>query len=160
GVVLTAPEVEKRKTEIVAWRPGVRATTTAKIAATSHLSSQTAVRDQGPRGTCVAFSNMAGMEAWLKRTQGVTRDLSENHAHQVFLTVGGGTCDPNKGVGLKSMLATRTTGVCDESAFAYTNACPDAVPEACSTAANRQRITKLYPLSWHDYTGPQFDAHN
>lgn len=154
--------LERRKAEIQAFRPGVRVVgqAAAGIAAASHLATQTPIRDQGPRGTCVAHSNTAGLEAWLRRNQNVTRDLSENHAHELFLTVGGGVCDPSKGVGLKSMLAIRTKPVCSESAFPYTSACPGAIPQACAEAADRVRLTSLHPLSWHDYTGPQFDVKN
>ena len=156
------PEIAKRKAAIEAWRPGIRPDLGgARVAIRSHVSTQTPVKDQGPRGSCVAFSNLAGMEAWLKRNQNVTKDLSENHAHELFMAVGGGTCDPDKGVGLKSMLTLRSNGVCAESLFPYTSTCPTSVPAECSGATDRVRITSLYPMSFPDMPNtPQFNALN
>ena len=132
-----------------------------KVAGANHTSTQTPVKDQGPRGSCVAFSNLAGIEAWVKRNQNVTRDLSENHAHELFLAVGGGTCDPDKGVGLKSMLALRTSGVCAEPLFPYTPTCPASTPQACTSSTERLRIASLYPLSFPGLPNqPQFDVRN
>lgn len=154
------PEIEKRKADIMAARPGIRAVR-AGIAATSHVSSQTSVKDQGPRGTCTAFANVAGMEAWVRRNQSVSLDLSENHAFQLFLAVGGGTCSPNSGLGLLSMLALRTAGVCAESLFPYSSTCPPSVPAACTNASDRLRITSLYPLSFPNMPNtPQLNALN
>ena len=49
-----------------------------------HRKSQTSVRDQGHRGTCVAFAACAELEALLKAA-GATHDLSENLAYYWFM---------------------------------------------------------------------------
>lgn len=143
-------ELEPERAKIEAWRPGVRPALEFSDTATSHLATQTPIKDQGPRGTCVAFSNMAGMEAWMKRNKNRTLDLSENHAHELFVDVGNGVCTPDGGVGLQSMLTLKTHGVCAESLFPYTSSCPSSVPSGCANAAERLRITKLLGLSFPD----------
>ena len=143
-------EIEKLRPTFARWRPGVRPSFEFSDTPTNHIPTQTPIKDQGPRGTCVAFSNMAGMEAFVKRHQNRTIDLSENHAFELFMQVGNGVCDPDKGVGLKSMLTLQTHGVCAESLFPYTNACPGSVPSACANSNDRLRITGLFPLSFPD----------
>ena len=101
-----------------------------------HKQWQTPIRDQGNRGTCVAFASLAGIEWFYKRFHGQTRDLSENHAYNVFMSKVGSNCmtDP----GLKTVDAAdylRTERVCEEVASPYVN--PKAsscsvIPAACS----------------------------
>jgi hypothetical protein len=142
------PQVDSQRAVIGAWKQGLRMPT--KLAGVNHTSTQTPVRDQGPRGTCSAFSNLAGIEAWLRRNENASKDLSENHAFDLFLKVGSGTCNPNNGAGLKSMLTLLSNGVCAESLFPYTSACPASVPAACSGSSERYRIGSIYPLSFPD----------
>lgn len=153
------PQVDAQRATISTWRQGQRVP--SKLVGVNHTSTQTPVRDQGPRSTCVAFANLAGIEAWLKRNENVTKDLSENHAHDLFLQVGSGTCNPNAGVGLVSMLTLMSNGVCAESLFPYTSSCPASVPAACSGSSERYRIGSIYPLSFPDSTKtPLLDVKN
>ena len=39
----------------------------------------TPIKSQGGYGTCWAFAAMGAMESWIKKSEGVTLDLSENH---------------------------------------------------------------------------------
>jgi hypothetical protein len=52
--------------------------------AVDHTSKQSPARDQGRRGTCIAFSTTAGLEAWDKAL-----DLSEQHAFWQMREQGG-----------------------------------------------------------------------
>lgn len=103
-----------------------------------HKAWQTPIRDQGPRGTCVAFASMAGLEWFYKRFQGKTRDLSENHTYNVFMSKVGSTCmaDP----GIKTVDAAdflKAERVCDEPQSPYvtnkTTAC-QTIPPACNVS--------------------------
>ncbi len=107
------------------------------VAVFDNRNSQTAIRDQGSRGTCTAFASMAGLEAWLKREKNVTIDLSENHAFSLFMnaadracTVAGGYTTWMTGPVLSS------NGVCTESSMPYNGSmCPASVPAGCSSSA-------------------------
>jgi hypothetical protein len=149
-------ELEKDKARIIAWKPGMRPVLEAKDTTSNHIATQSSIKDQGPRGTCVAFSNMAGMEAWMKRKHNRSLDLSENHAFELFMKAGNGVCTPDGGVGLQSMLTLQTHGVCAESLFPYTSSCPGAIPAPCSNASERLRITQLFPLSFPNDPMAQF----
>jgi C1A family cysteine protease len=85
-----------------------------------HRSTQTAIRDQGGRGTCVAFAAVAAIEAIYKRNHGQTRDLSENHAHNVFMAQEGSTCMAD--IGLQTWKAAnylKLNKICLESQSPY-----------------------------------------
>ncbi len=105
-------------------------------AVVDHASVQTAIRDQGNRGTCVAHAAMAGIESVYKRG-GTTKDLSENHAYNLFMVREGSTCvaDP----GLKTWKAGAyllLDRVCEETQSPYVNplaATCSNIPTACNT---------------------------
>lgn len=103
----------------------------------SNMAHQTPVKDQGPRGTCTAFAAVGGLEARGKR-QGVTRDLSENHAFQLFMSESGQTCTMGGGfVTWQTGPILTERGVCQEPLMPYTsNACPSSIPVACQSGGN------------------------
>jgi hypothetical protein len=115
----------------------------------SHQNEQTAVRDQGGRGTCTAFASMAGFEGWAKRIRGKTIDLSENHAFSVFKAQEGTACTVSGGYTTwKTAEALTNNGVCAESAMPYTSdACPSGVPQACSSAAGYKLVVTTHFFS-------------
>lgn len=102
-----------------------------------HKAWQTPIRDQGSRGTCVAFASMAGLEWYFKKAHSTTKDLSENHAYNMFMSKVGSTCmaDP----GIKTVNAAdylRTDRICEESQSPYVNSTSNAcanIPAACSS---------------------------
>ncbi len=103
----------------------------------SNMAQQTPVKDQGARGTCTAFAALGGLEARGKR-EGVTRDLSENHAFQLFMSESGQSCTVSGGFTTWQTGPILTErGVCAESFMPYTsNACPSSVPVSCQSSGN------------------------
>lgn len=83
-----------------------------------HRPSQTPIRFQDGRGTCVSFASLAAMEAILK-VQGQQLDLSEQYAHWMFMRLKNRNhCQDN----LKTVLSAKFLsqfGVCEESDSAY-----------------------------------------
>jgi hypothetical protein len=99
-----------------------KAQVTATLVATGvdHHSNQTAVRDQADRNTCVSFAAMAAIEAIYKKRDGVTKNLSENHAHNIFMQKEGSTCTANHGLQTWKAAGYLTTDrVCEESQSPY-----------------------------------------
>jgi hypothetical protein len=101
-----------------------------------HRGNQTAIRDQGTRGTCVAHGAVAVLESIYKKNFNQTLDLSENHAYNVFMAHEGGTCmaDP----GLKTWKAAgylTTDRICNEAQSPYINSTSTScatIPSACN----------------------------
>ena len=101
-----------------------------------HTSVQTAIRNQGPRGTCVAHASVAALEALYKRG-GTTKDLSENHAYNIFMQNVGSTCMVDPGLATyQSAGFLSTNRICEESQSPYVNntgaACA-TIPAACAS---------------------------
>jgi hypothetical protein len=102
---------------------------------TNHLSSQTAIRDQGIRGTCVAHAAVAALEAIYKRG-GVERNLSENYAYNVFMDKEASTCMSDPGLATwKAGIYLILNPICEEAESPYvtnlSNACA-TVPTVCN----------------------------
>ena len=102
-----------------------------------HRSSQTAVRDQGNRGTCVAHASMAAMESAYKRG-GKVKDLSENDAYNVFMATEASDCLVDPGIQTwKAGGYLTSKHVCTEAQEPYVvpkgNAACKTVPAACSS---------------------------
>lgn len=111
-----------------------------------HTSWQTPIRNQGARGTCVAHASVGALESMYKRILGQEKDLSENHAYNLFMANVGSNCmiDP----GIKTYMAAdilRTNPICSEAESPYvyektTNACA-VIPAACSSAPKKYGYT-------------------
>jgi hypothetical protein len=84
-----------------------------------HRTTQTRIKDQGDRGTCVCFASLANLEAILKAQSEQDIDLSEQYANWLYMTQEGrNQCND----GLRTTLAARylsTHGVCEESDYPY-----------------------------------------
>lgn len=104
------------------------------------------VRDQGQRGTCVAFGSTACVEHWLSSGQPPDPDFSEQFLYYQIKTVSG---DPNKTVDgtwlqfAQAML--HAYGICREPTDPYVGPGPinpvsGASPSAAATAEARQFI--------------------
>lgn len=106
---------------------------------------QTPIKDQGSRGTCVAFASMAGIEQYYKKSYNITANLSENHAYNIFMSRVGSTCMADPGIATVNApdYLRGTDLVCAEEASPYVNNTTSAcasVPTAC-TNTRRHGIT-------------------
>lgn len=84
--------------------------------AVDHRPNQTPVKNQNPRGTCVCFASMAGLEM---AYGGGSLDLSEQYANWVYMTAEGRSC---KQAGLQTHNSANylaAHGVSTESRCAY-----------------------------------------
>jgi C1A family cysteine protease len=88
--------------------------------AVDHRSNQTPIRDQADRGTCVAHASVAAIEAIYKKRDGVTKDLSENYAYNMFMQKEGSTCMADAGLSTWKAAGYLTTDhICEESQSPY-----------------------------------------
>jgi C1A family cysteine protease len=131
-----------------------------------HRSCQTAIRDQGDRGTCTAFASVAGIEAFEKCKKGVTADLSENNAYHVSMQNEGKICKSDPGTATYMTAQYLTTGrICEESQMPYTmlGGVPanDAghVPAGCQ-GAERFGFTDTQLVMGTNFGGPAVDNAN
>ena len=124
----------------------------------SHVARQTGIKNQGGRGTCVAHAAVAGIESWYKWKNDVTRDLSEQHAFEIFMAKEGKKSCWNDGLQTWRAAEYLTTDrAC--SNWAYTPAlpaCDVTVPATCtSTATNGHTSTRLMFATAQGGTGTQ-----
>lgn len=103
----------------------------------SHVDRQTTIKNQGARGTCVAFAAMAGIESWYKWKNAATRDLSEQHAFEIFMAKEGKKSCWDDGLQTWKAAGYLTTDrVCSNWAYTTTlPACDVTVPATCSSSA-------------------------
>ena len=86
-----------------------------------HRPDQTPVKNQNPRGTCVCFASMAGLEV---AYGGGSLDLSENYANYLYMKAEGRGC---KSDGLQTHNSANylaANGVCIESKCPYQTSFP------------------------------------
>jgi C1A family cysteine protease len=121
-----------------------------------HKAWQTPIKDQGPRGTCVAFASMAGLEWYFKKGFSTTKDLSENHTYNMFMSKVGSTCmsDP----GIKTVNAAdylKTERVCEEAHSPYVTSTASScavVPPPCNSN-KRHGITSAFKFFSPEFGG-------
>ena len=92
-----------------------------------HSPQQTAIRDQGQRGTCTAFATCAALEALLVRrgTNAAQMDLSENLAYYWFMKEVGSTPCIDSGIStVDAPRYLRSHFVCNESNWSYVSTLP------------------------------------
>ncbi len=105
--------------------------------ATSHVARQTNIKNQGGRSTCVAQAAMAGIESWYKWKHATTKNLSEQHSFEIFMTKEGKKSCWN--VGLQTWKAASyltTSRVC--ASWPYSHSVPSCnveVPTSCENSA-------------------------
>ena len=118
-----------------------------------HRSKQTEIRDQGSRGTCVAHAALAGLEGYYKR-QGHIRNISENHAYNVFMAQEGSTCMAD--TGLQTWRAAdymRDNRVCSEALSPYL----DTTSSVCAVISSACNSNKRYGYtSAYKFFAPAF----
>jgi Papain family cysteine protease len=80
------------------------------------------IRNQGPRGTCVAFA-LTALNEYIKRRTGLLRDLSEQHLYYETKLIDGspGGCGTWQA---KAVLPLASRGECRELVWPYKNALP------------------------------------
>lgn len=83
--------------------------------AVDHRSKQTPIKNQGERGTCVAFASLAAMEALTL----IPNDLSEQYAYHLFMVKEGKRCWQNEGLETWKGAEYLKDGVCIESLWPY-----------------------------------------
>ena len=92
--------------------------------------NQTPIKNQNPRGTCVCFASMAGLEV---AYGGGTLDLSENYANYLYMKAESRGC---KDDGLATHMSAEylaAHGVCGESICPYQSS---SFPAFCNNGAN------------------------
>jgi hypothetical protein len=86
------------------------------------ISYFAAVRNQGPRGTCVSFA-LTALHEYIVRRGGIVRDYSEQHLYYEIKLIDGasGSCGTLQAKGVPVLLVR---GQCRESVWPYRNALP------------------------------------
>ena len=98
-----------------------------------HRPQMTPIRDQGPRGTCVAHAANAALEAF----PSIPDDLSEQYSYDLFMRKENREPCYDKGIKTTDSANYLADGTVVESKWAYTNsvpACNTTVPAAASSA--------------------------
>jgi len=131
-----------------------------------HRSCQTAIRDQGDRGTCTAFASVAAIEAFEKCKKGVSVDLSENDAYHVSMQNESKICKTDLGTATYMTAQYLTTGrICEETQMPYTmlGGVPvndgSHVPAGCQSGA-RFGFTDTQLVMGTNFGGPAVDNAN
>jgi C1A family cysteine protease len=108
----------------------------------NHKTYQTGIRDQGGRGTCVAHAAVAAIEAIYKKN-GTTKNLSENHAYNVFMAREGSTCTADPGLQTWKAAGYLTSDrICEESQSPYTSLSNCAtIPSTCNANKRHGHIS-------------------
>jgi hypothetical protein len=103
----------------------------------SHVSRQTTIKNQGGRGTCVAHAAMAGIESWYKWKNAATRDLSEQHAFEIFMAKENKKSCWDQGIQTWKAAGYLTTNrVCANWAYSQAlPACDITIPATCTNTA-------------------------
>ena len=110
-----------------------------------HRAEMTPIRDQGPRGTCVAHAANAAMEAF----KSIPDDLSEQYSYDLFMRKENRKPDYDKGIVTTQSAIYLADGTVVESMWPYTNSIPAAtttVP-AAAAAAQKYKITSYQLIS-------------
>lgn len=135
-------------------------TTTDKLTATvvpppknDHRATQSPIRNQANRNTCVAHASVAAIEAGYKK-RGQTIELSENHAYNVFMAQLGSTCELDHGVPTwKSASWLTSNRICTETDSPYVSnelAGNCALVQSACMDNRRYGFTSTFPLFGHD----------
>lgn len=122
-----------------------------------HRSWQTPIKDQGSRGTCVAFASVAGLEWLYKKAYSQTKDLSENHAYNMFMAKEGKSCATSQGIATfnaATYLSAADGRICEESESAYVSTAGSSscatIPDAC------KNNVKYGFVSTHTFYAPEY----
>ena len=97
-------------------------------------SQMTPIRDQGPRGTCVAFAVNGAFEPF----SSIPNDLSEQYSYHQFLASDGQPFNFNKGTYLTTAINVMKQGTVVESVWPYSTSIPpsnEAIPGAATNGA-------------------------
>jgi C1A family cysteine protease len=103
------------------------------------------IRNQGPRGTCVAFT-LTALNEYIKRRRGILVNLSEQHLYYETKLIDGisSSCGTWQS---KGVVVLRTRGQCREIVWPYRNASPcnnhGPLPVAARADALRYRLDTL-----------------
>ncbi|RYX84816.1 hypothetical protein EON83_07690 [bacterium] len=103
-----------------------------------HRPSMTSIKDQGNRGTCVAFASNAAMEIFAS----IPNDLSEQYTNDLFMRKENRqACDA--GIKTTDAAAYLGDGTVTESVWNYTLSAPacNTVPPAAAATAKKYKIT-------------------
>lgn len=120
-----------------------------------HRPDQTPVKDQNPRGTCVCFASMAGLE---QSYGGGSLDLSEQYANYLYMKAEGRGC---KSAGLQTHMSANYLsdhGVCRETVCPYqasfaafcNNGASPAPAQRANAEENSPYKIKSYHKIWRD----------
>jgi len=120
----TAAEIQQSQTltgSVLQYRPWIIPLEVVQIPSgppptVDHRSNQTPVKNQNPRGTCVCFASMAGLEV---AYGGGSLDLSEQYANYIYMTAEGRPCREDGLQTHNSANYLAAHGVSTESVCAY-----------------------------------------
>ena len=100
-----------------------------------HRAQMTPIRDQGPRGTCVAHAANAALEVFPT----IPDDLSEQYSYDLFMRKEGRESCYDKGIKTTDSANYLADGTVTEANWAYTNSLPGCSAAVPAAAANAQK---------------------
>ena len=116
-----------------------------------HRPQMTPIRDQGPRGTCVAHAVCGALEAF----SSIPNNLSEQYAYNLFMQKEGREPCYDEGLVTINSAGYMADGIVEESVWNYTNSLPpcNTTPPVAANTAKKYKITSFQLINDNGLTG-------